>query len=115
MAKLNLRLLSFGVVLIILASWVAAWLLGAISVEGLVPLILLSAGVWTLVVAGLQAYGMKEGGDAFSTFGWGLLFVVVGGTLYLVTEGLSPAYILVFVLALAGFLAVVSALRIRAR
>jgi hypothetical protein len=80
---MNVRLLSFGVFLIIVAVWVAAWVLGVIAVEGFVPLILLSAGGWTLVVAGLQAFGKGEDGDAFSTFGWGMLFVVVGGTLYL--------------------------------
>jgi hypothetical protein len=110
-----MRLLSFGVFLILIAGWIGAWVLGVVALEALIPLILLSAGAWALAVAGLQAFGTSEGGEAFTTFGWGMLFVVVGGTLYLVTEGLSPAFILVFVLALAGFLAVVSALRIRMR
>lgn len=111
MAKVHLRLLSFGVFLIIVAVWIAAWVLTIISAENLVPLILLSSGVWTVVIAGLKAVRPRENGGAFSTFGWGMLFIVLGGSLYMVNTGMSPVYIVVFVLALVGALAVAAALR----
>lgn len=109
MAKLQLGLLSFGVFLVIVAVWIAAWILTVITTENLVPLILLSSGVWTVVVAGLKAIKPEEG--AFSTFGWGMLFIVLGGSLYMVNTGMHPLYTVVFVLALIGILAVATALR----
>ena len=110
MAKLHLGVLSFGVFLIIVAFWIAAWLLAIITPANIVPLILLSSGVWIIVVAGLKA--MKpEGEGAFTNFGWGMLFIVLGGALYLVNNGMDPVYTVVFVLALIGALAVVAAVR----
>ena len=111
MARFHLGLLSFGVFLIIVAVWIAAFLLAIITADNLVPLILLSSGVWTVVVASFKAIKPKENSDAFSTFGWGMLFIVLGGSLYMVNMGMSFVYIVVFVLALIGALAVVAALR----
>lgn len=102
-------LLSFGVFLIIVAVWIAAWVLTVTTAENLVPLILLSSGIWTVVVAGLKAIKPEEG--AFSTFGWGMLFIVLGGSLYMINMGMDPVYTVVFVLALIGALAVATALR----
>ena len=111
MARFHLGLLSFGVFLIIIAVWIAAFLLAIITAYDLVPLILLSSGVWTVFVAGFKTIKPRENGDAFSTFGWGMLFIVLGGSLYMVNMGMDPVYIVVFVLALIGALAVVAALR----
>jgi hypothetical protein len=103
-------LLSFGVILIVVAVWVAAFLMGAIEVFNLVPLILLSSGVWTVAIAGIKAARKKEDG-AFSTFGWGMLLTVLGGSFYMVNMGMNPVYIVVFVLALLGALAIAAALK----
>lgn len=103
-------LLSFGVFLIMVAVWVAAFVLGAIDVVNLVPLILLSSGVWTVAIAGIKAATQKEDG-AFSTFGWGMLLTVLGGSFYMVNMGMNPVYIVVFVLALLGALAIAAALK----
>jgi len=111
LAKIHLGLLSFGIFLIIVAVWIAAYVLEIIAVENLVPLILLSSGVWTVVVACLKTIKPGQNGDAFSTFGWGMLFIVLGGSLYMVNMGMNPVYIVVFVLALIGVLAAVTALR----
>ena len=110
MARFHLGLLSFGVFLILVAVWVAALLLGAIDVTNLVPLILLSSGVWTVAIAGIKAARQKEDG-AFSTFGWGMLLTVLGGSFYMVNTGMNPVYIVVFVLALLGALAIAAALK----
>ncbi len=87
----------------------AAWLLSIIEAGNLVPLILLSSGVWAIIVSGLKA--VKSGEDAFSTFGWGMLFIVLGGSLYMINTGMDPLYTVVFVLSLVGTLAIVTALR----
>lgn len=103
-------LLSFGVFLIMVAIWVAAFLLETISAANLVPLLLLSSGVWTVAIAGIKAANQKEDG-AFSTFGWGMLLTVLGGSFYMVNMGMNPVYIVVFVLALLGALAIAAALK----
>lgn len=109
MARFHLGLLSFGVFLIIVAIWIAAFLLAKITAENIVPLILLSSGVWTMVAAGFKAVKSEEG--AFSIFGWGMLLIVLGGSLYMVNMGMNPIYTVVFVLALIGILAAATALR----
>ena len=94
----------------IVAIWIAAFLLTIISAANLIPLILLSSGVWTVVIAGVKAAEKKEDG-AFGTFGWGMLFIVLGGSFYMVNQGMELAYIIVFVLALVGALAIAAALK----
>jgi len=108
---LHLGLLSFGVFLSIIAVWIATLVLRIITVTDLVPLILLSSGVWTVGVASLKVVKPEKTGGVFSIFGWGMLLIVLGGSLYLVNKGMDPAYIIVFVLALVGALAVATALR----
>jgi hypothetical protein len=102
--------MSLGVFLMIVAVWIAAFLLTIISAANLVPLILLSSGVWTVVIAGVKAAKKREDG-AFGTFGWGMLFIVLGGSFYMVNLGMDLAYIIVFVLALVGALAIAAALK----
>lgn len=110
LAKFHLDVLSFGVFLIIVAVWIAAWIMAAIGVENVVSLILLSSGVWTVITAGIKTARHEESG-AFSTFGWGMLFIVLGGSLYMVNTGMNPLYAVVLVLLLVGALAIVVALR----
>jgi len=103
--------MSFGVFLIIVAVWIAAWALKLIFTDDIVPLILLSSGIWTVVLAGFNAIKSEENNHAFTTFGWGMLFIVLGGSMYMVNLGMDPVYIVVFILALVGILAVVTAIR----
>lgn len=111
MARFHLGLLTFGVFLIIVAVWIAAWILTFITANNVVPLILLSSGVWAVVVAGLKTIRPKENDGAFGTFGWGMLFIVIGGSLYMVNMGMDAMYTVVFILVLIGALAVAAALR----
>jgi hypothetical protein len=111
LAKTRLGLMSFGIFLIIVAVWIALWALRIIAAADTVPLILLSSGIWTIVVAGIRAFKPEENGRAFSNFGWGMLFIVLGGSLYMINNGMDPMYTVVFILALLGTLAVVTALR----
>jgi hypothetical protein len=110
MARFHLGLLSFGVFLIVVAVWTAAVLLEAISAANLVPLILMSSGIWTIAIAGIKAAKQKEDG-AFSTFGWGMLLTVLGGSFYMANTDMNPVYIVVFVLVLLGALAIAAALK----
>lgn len=108
--KIHLGLLSLGVFLIIVAVWTVALAFGVVAIENFVPLVLLSSGVWIVVVAGLKIALPKEGG-AFGTFGWGMLFIVLGGAIYMMNRGMNPVYTAVMVLLLIGGLAVAAALR----
>ncbi len=110
MVKYDLGLLSLGVFLIVLALWIATAILSIITVEEVVPLILLSSGLWIVVVAGIKSVRSEEGG-AFTIFGWGMVFIVLGGSLLMVIRGMNPLYVGVFILLLIGVLAVVAALR----
>jgi hypothetical protein len=110
LAKFQLGVLSLGVFLIIVAVWVAAWLLEFVEPVNIVPLVLMSSGVWIVVVAGLKAVSPEKEG-AFSNLSWGTLFIVLGGSLYMINMGMEPLYTVVFVLVLVGALAVVTALR----
>ena len=110
MAKRYFGVLSLGAFLIILAIWIAALLLAAITTSDLVPLILLSSGIWIIIVAGIKT--AKHEGDSFSTFSWGMLFIVLGGSLFMVNKGMEILYTVVFILLLIGALAVVAALKI---
>ncbi|MFQ6068630.1 MAG: hypothetical protein ACE5KD_03705 [Candidatus Bathyarchaeia archaeon] len=112
MTRIHLGLLTFGVFLIIVAVWIAASVLAIITTKNLVPLILLSSGVWTVVVAGIKTVIPEENNGAFSTFGWGMLFIVLGGSWYLNNVGMPIEFTVVFVLLLLGALAVVTALRV---
>jgi hypothetical protein len=109
-AKVHLGLLSFGAFLIVVAVWTAALAYRVIAAENLVPLIVLSSGVWVVLVAGLKLARSTEAG-IFRTFGWGMLFVVLGGAMYMMNQGMNPVYTVVLVLLLIGALAVVAALR----
>ncbi len=111
MVRLSIGLLSLGVFLIIVAIWIAALVSGAIILENLIPMILLSCGLWIVIVAGFKVFRMKEPDGAFSTFGWGTLFIVVGGSLFMVNMGMNPLYTVVFVLAVIGALIVIATLR----
>lgn len=109
--KTQLGLLTFGVFLIFAAAWISAWILGTIGVENVAPLILLSTGVWTVMLAGVRKISHTVDGDAFATFSWGMLFIVLGGSWFLSNVGLAVEFVIVFLLLLVGGLAVATALR----
>jgi hypothetical protein len=111
--KRQLGLLTLGVFLIIVATWVGAFILSLITLNDVLPLVLLSSGIWTVVVAGLKAIISKENGGAFGIFGWGTLLIVVGGSWYFSSLGMPIEFTIVFVLLLLGALAIASALKSR--
>jgi hypothetical protein len=112
MSRPQLGLLTLGVLLIILAAWSAALVLEIILLWDLFPGILLSVGIWMIVLAGIKAFrSSMTDSSAFSTFGWGMLILVIGGSWWLSNMGMPIAMTLVFVLLLLGLLAITTALR----
>ncbi len=113
MTKRQLGLLTLGVFLIIVATWVGAFFLSIIAFNDILPLILLSSGVWAVVVAGIKTLTSRETGGAFGVFGWGTLFIVVGGSWYFSSLGMPIEFTVVFVLLLLGVLAIAAGLKSR--
>jgi hypothetical protein len=110
MAESRRQLLSIGVFVIII---VVAILLVAVNVIGwglIIPLILVLSGCWTLALAGMRASSpQKYERGAFSTLGFGLLMIAVGGAWYLFA--FNPLYSLALILLVIGALAIAAALR----
>ncbi|MCW3980544.1 MAG: hypothetical protein NWF11_03620 [Candidatus Bathyarchaeota archaeon] len=113
MMKRQLGLLTLGVFLIIVAIWVGAFILSLITFNDVLPLVLLSSGIWTVVIAAVKAVRPKKNGGAFGIFGWGTLFIVVGGSWYFSSLGMPIEFTVVFVLLLLGALAIAAALKSR--
>jgi hypothetical protein len=91
--------------------WIAAWIFALVDLEDVVPLVILCVGVWNVGAAAVRASRSSDGWGAFGTFGWGLLFVVLGSSFYMVNKGFNPAFVLVLLLVLFGLLAIIAALR----
>jgi hypothetical protein len=101
-------LLSIGFLLIII---VVSVLLGSQNVVAwtlVPPMMIALCGCWLLALAALQsASPQKYGRGAMSLMGWGVLFIAVGGALFVADFGLvySFAIVLLALAALAIFAA----------
>ncbi|KPV63107.1 MAG: hypothetical protein AOA65_1501 [Candidatus Bathyarchaeota archaeon BA1] len=112
MPKRPSGLLSFGVLAVIVAICLIAYMpLQLITVNAIIPLILAFFGVWVLILAGIKSKGVeKYERGAFSTFGWGILLIAIGGAWSL--AGVNWIYSLILLLLTIGVLAVAAALRL---
>jgi len=111
MPRQQLDLLSFGVLVVIIAIMLAAF---APSQDwgSMISLTLLLFGFWVIVLAGIRVKTPeKYGRSAFSIFIWGILLLAVGGAWYLniLTQG-NILYSVVLFLVIIGILTVASAL-----
>ncbi len=114
MPKRPLGLLSFGVLVVVIAVLLIALETGYIKGwHELLSLVLVSYGAWIIILAGIRAKAPeKYERGASSTFIWGFLFVAIGGVWYLNIRGLINLILaLALILAGIGILAVVLALR----
>jgi hypothetical protein len=112
MPKLQLGLLSFGVLVIIVAVLLVAF---APDWGSIISLTLMLYGLWVIVLSGIRSKTPeKYGRSAFSILIWGILLTAIGGAWYLniLTAG-NILYSAVLFLAIIGILAVASALRPR--
>jgi hypothetical protein len=104
-------LLSIGAVLVII---VVSIVLGAFVVGWRLvpPLAIALCGFWILVLGGMQASNpQKYGRGAFSLFGWGALFIAVGGAWLVYSYYSNWVYSMAIVLLVLGSLAIAAALR----
>jgi len=112
MPRRTLGLLSFGVFVVIVAICLIAYMpLGLITADAIVPLIFAFFGIWVVVLAGIRTKSPeKHERGAFSTFGWGILLIAIGGAWFLAE--LNLIYSLILLLIVIGVLAVATALRL---
>jgi hypothetical protein len=107
----QLSLLSFGVLIIVVAILLVAY--GPTQEwDKILSLTLTLCGLWVIALAGIRAKSpQKYERGAFSTLVWGILLLAVGGAWYLniLTKG-NILYSVVLFLVIVGILAVVSAL-----
>jgi len=109
MPRKPLELLSFGVLIVIVAvnllAFFPRW-------EVIFPSVLTLFGVWVMVTAGIRARSPeKYERGAFSTFAWGILLTAIGGAWFMSVQGVSVIFAFALVLIVIGVLAVTAALR----
>jgi len=108
MPKRQLGLLSFGVLVVI----VALLLVATQKWDEILSLTLTLYGLWVIALAGIRAKSpQKYERGAFSTLIWGILLLAIGSAWYLniFTKG-NILYSVVLFLAIVGILSVALAL-----
>ena len=108
MAKRQLGLLSFGVLVIILA---VSLLLSSLDLFKFLALTITLCGFWGIVLAAIRAKNPeKYERGAFSTLIWAILLIAIGGSWLIFIQTENFIYAVVLLLIVIGALAVVSAL-----
>jgi O-antigen/teichoic acid export membrane protein len=108
MPKQQLGLLSFGVLVIIIAVLLVAF---APDWGLIISLTLMLYGLWVVVLSGMRAKTPeKYGRSAFSILIWGILLFAVGGAWYLNILTGNILYSVVLFLVIIGVVALASAL-----
>jgi len=107
MPQRQLGLLSFGVLVVI----IAILLLLQLGWDTIFSLTLTFFGLWVILLAGLRAKNpVKYERSAFSTLIWGIMLLVIGGAWLLNIQTGYWLYSAVLLLVIVGILAVASAL-----
>jgi hypothetical protein len=111
MAESSRDLLSIGAFLIIIVVAILLFAAGLIDLGLVVPAILVLSGCWALVLAGMRSSNpQKYERGAFSTMGFGLLLIAIGGGWYLFSVNLA-LYAMVLILLVLAAIAMAAALR----
>ena len=110
MAESRRQLLSIGVFFIIIVVVILLYAAQVITDWTLIfPIIFVLSGCWTLVLAGMSASSpQKYERGAFSTMGFGMLFIAVGGAWYLF--GINWLYSVILILVVLAALVIAAAL-----
>jgi len=110
MPKRQLDLLSFGVLVVIIALLLVAF--GPTQEWGkILSLTLTLYGLWIIAIAGIRAKSpQKYERGAFSTLIWGILLMAIGSAWYLNIQTGYWLYSVVLFLVIVGILAVALAL-----
>lgn len=111
----RLRILSLGVFVVIVAICLIAYGSQYITrVDEVFSLIIAFYGVWVVILAGIRTPSQeKYERGAFSTFGWGILLIAIGGAWFFNIRTGYWVYSLALVLLVLGILVVTAALRPR--
>jgi len=106
------ELLSFGVLLVIIAAVLVAYAVPIITrLDEVLALIIALYGVWTIVLAGIRTKNPeKYGRGAYSTLAMGIVLTAVGGAWYLYIATANFIMSMVLLLVVVGILAVATAL-----
>ena len=108
MPKQQLGLLSFGVLVIIIAILLVAF---APDWGSIISLTLMLYGLWVIVLSGIRnKTPEKYGRSAFSILIWGILLLAIGGAWYLNILTGNTLYSVVLFLVIVGFVALASAM-----
>jgi len=108
MPKQQLGLLSFGVLVIIIAILLVTF---APDWGSIISLTLMLYGLWVIVLSGIRAKTPeKYGRSAFSILIWGILLLAIGGAWYLNILTGNILYSVVLFLVIVGVVALASAL-----
>jgi hypothetical protein len=109
MAESRRELLSVGVFLVVIVVAVLLFAIGTINWTLIIPVILVLSGCWLLVLATIRSSNpQKYERGSFSTMGFGLLMIAVGGAWYLF--GINWLYSLVLILIVLAALVIAAAL-----
>jgi hypothetical protein len=110
MAESRRELLSIGVFLIIVVVAILLYVAQVITDWTLIiPVILVLSGFWMIVLASIRASNpQKYERGAFSTMGFGLLMIAVGGAWYLL--GINWLYSVILILVVLAALVIAAAL-----
>lgn len=107
MAKRQLGLLSFGVLVVILA----VSLLTFQNWSSILAFTLTLYGIWGIALAGIRAKNPeKYERGAFSTLVWAILLIAIGSSWFVFIQTTDLVYAIVLLLIVVGALAVASAL-----
>ena len=108
-------ILSIGVFIIIVAVSLIAYGIGIIKgIDEVFSLILMSYGVWLMVLSAVAGGGTKSyERSPFSTFAWGVIIAAIGGAWELNIRTNQPVYSLALFLLIFGILVVAVAFRSR--
>ncbi len=111
MAEAKRQMLSIGIFLVIIVVTILLFAANIINLGLVIPMILVLAGCWALVLAGIRASNpQKYERGAFSTMGLGLLMIAFGGAWYLFAFNLA-LYSLALILLVLAAIAIAAALR----
>jgi hypothetical protein len=111
-AKRPFDLLSFGVLVIILASCLTLSAGGLIVLVEVPSLVIALSGVWIIALAGLRMNRQeKYGRSAFSTFSWGVIISALGLVWFLLNREILVTYLPAVFLFVVGVLAIAATLR----
>jgi uncharacterized membrane protein YidH (DUF202 family) len=119
MSKRPLGLISLGISIMIVAVCLVAYASGYLGPFGqmetiykLFAMIIALYGVWMMILAGIRFNNPeKYERGAFSTLTWGVLFVAIGGSIYLYLALNNWIYPVALLLAVIGILVLVAAAR----